>query len=399
MAVSFAAEEAAPAKPSVRGEVAKPIQAALELLKANQAGDALAKLKEAEAVAARTPFETYLIDRIKGQALALSGDGVAAAQSLEAAANSSAAPAADRLPLIAAATGQYYAAKEYAKAALSASRYEKDGGKDAGLHSLLVQSLFLSGDYAACAKLMAADIQAQEQAGQKPAEDQLKILAQCSLKQGDNAGYLATLKKLALAYPSKAYWPVLIQSLSHKSGMNTASDRLYLDYLRLQDAVGTLKQAGAYEAAAQIALQQGYPLEAKSFLDKGYAEKLLGQGADASRHRKLRDAVAKNVAEDNKLLGTDDARLASAKDGNPLFNAGFNYVIHGQADKGLSMMEAGLKKGGIRQLDDARLRLGYAYHLAGKPAQAITAFRAVPATNEGAAALAELWILYLSAAR
>ena len=395
MAVSVAAEEAAPAKPSLRAEVGKPIQAALELLKTNQAGDALAKLKEAEAVAARTPFETYLIDRIKGQALALAGDGTGAAQALEAAANSPAAPAADRLPLLAAATGQYYAAKEYAKSAASASRYEKEGGKDAGLHSLLVQSLFLSGDYAACAKLMAADIQALEQTGQKPAEDQLKILAQCVLKQGDNAGYLAALKKLALAYPKKEYWPALVQSVRQKSGM---SDRLYLDYLRLQNVVGTLKHAGEYEAAVQLALQQGYPLEAKSFLDKGYAENLLGQGADASRHRKLRESVAKNVTEDNKLLGSDDAKLAAAKDGNPLFNGGFNYVVHGQGDKGLSMMEAGLKKGGIRQLDDAKLRLGYAYHLAGRREKAIEAFKAISG-NDGAVSLAELWVLYLSAAK
>lgn len=399
VAAPVAAEEASAPKPSVRVEVGKPVQAALELLKSKQGQEALAKLKEAEAVAARTPFETYVIDRIKGQALAMSGDVLASAQAFEAAAGSSVAPLADKLPLLAAAIGQYYTAKDYRKAAAVAALYEQTGGKDEGVHSLRVRSLFLAGDYPATLALVGAEVSAIEAAGKTPAEEQYKILAESAQRAGDEARYLAVLKKLAHTYPNKAYWPVLVQSLSHKSGMNTASDRLYLDYLRLQGAVGTLKQAAAYEAAAQIALQQGYPLEAKSFLDQGYEAKLLGQGADAARLRKLRDAVAKGVAEDSKLLGSDDAKLANAKDGNPLFNGGFNYVLHGQADKGLAMMEAGLKKGGVRQPEDAKLRLGYAYHLAGKPAQAIAAFRAVPAANEGASALAELWILFLSSAR
>jgi len=56
------------------------------------------------------------------------------------------------------------------------------------------------------------------------------------------------------------------------------------------------------------------------------------------------------------------------------------------------MMEQGMKKGGIRHPDDARLHLGYAYQLAGQAQKAVHAFKTVQG-GDGAAALARLWII------
>lgn len=376
---------------TVRSEVGRPIQAAVELIKSNQAKEALDKLKEADAVAGRTPYEIYLTERVKGQALAKAGQIAAAAQALEKAADSDAGPAADRLPLLAAAAGQYYTAKDYPKAAALALRYQQDGGTEAGIRVLRLQALFLSGDYAASAKLAAAEIQIQEQAQKKPPEEQIQILAQSYLNVKDSAGYGSALEKLLSYYPKKDYWLALLYTVRSKIAEN---DSLTLDLARFQNVLGTLRIGAEYENAAQLALQQGYPVEAKRFLDQGYSANLLGQGADASRHRQLREQTNKNLAEDKKLLGSDDAKLAAAKDGNPLFNSGFNYVLHGQGEKGLSLMEAGFKKGGIRHGSEAKLRLGYAYLLAGQREKAIQAFNGVPG-RDGAAILARLWVIHL----
>src|SRR5207244_10549044 len=102
---------------TVRPEVGKPLQAAIELLKQRRGKEALAQARAAQAVSDKTPYETYLVTRVLGQAAAAAGDNAAAAAALETAANSSAAPAADRVALLAAAAGQYYAVKEYSKAA------------------------------------------------------------------------------------------------------------------------------------------------------------------------------------------------------------------------------------------------------------------------------------------
>jgi len=94
-----------------------------------------------------------------------------------------------------------------------------------------------------------------------------------------------------------------------------------------------MRSADDYMEAAQLSLQAGFPAEAKKFVDAGYAAGLLGKGPDAERHKRLKALALKDLAEDDKTLGQDDAQVAAAKDGTPLVNAGLNYVLQGRADK------------------------------------------------------------------
>lgn len=389
MAPALAQEQDAKSAATVRPEVGTPLQAALDLLKAKKAKAALAKLDEADAVKNKTPFESYMVARLRAQAEAAAGDAAAAARSFEATAASPAAPAAERTQFLAVAAGQYYAAREYAKAAELASRYFKAGGGDKSLRTVYVQALYLANDFAHAAKELLADIEGDEQAGKTPGEMQLQMLATSYQKINDKAGYARAMEKLVAFHPKRDYWLTVVYSVTTSPGF---SDRLSLDADRLKLAAGTMRTAGEYMEAAQLALQAGFPAEAKKFVDAGYAAGLLGSGPDAARHQRLRALALKDLAEDNKTLGQDDAQAAADKDGTPLVNSGLNYVMHGRADKGLAMIEQGLKKGGIRHPDDARLHLGYAYQLAGQRQKAVQAFKTVQGAD-GAAALARLWII------
>jgi tetratricopeptide (TPR) repeat protein len=200
------------------------------------------------------------------------------------------------------------------------------------------------------------------------------------------------MEKLVAYYPKKDYWLAVVQSAGTRSGL---SERLALDFARLKLATGTMRTAAEFIEAAQLSIQAGLPAEAKKIIDQGYAAGLLGSGADADRHRRLKDMAVKNMAEDAKTLGQDDAQLASGKDGNALLNAGLNYVLLGSGEKGLDLMEQGLRKGGLKYPDDARLHLGYAYHVAGQNQKAIQTFKKIQGT-EGPASLARLWVLHLS---
>ena len=51
---------------ALRPEVSKPLQAAQELVKAQKYKEALAKTQEAAAVANKTPYEVYIIERMRG---------------------------------------------------------------------------------------------------------------------------------------------------------------------------------------------------------------------------------------------------------------------------------------------------------------------------------------------
>jgi hypothetical protein len=373
---------------SVRPEVGKPVQAALDLLKAKKSKEALAKIHDAEGVANKTPYEAYLVERVKAQAYMTAGDGSNAAKSLENAAGMPGAPAAEKNSLLTAAASQYYSARDYAKAGALASKFPQDQS----MRTIYVQSLYLGGDFAGAAKVLSADIREAEQAKRKPSEESLQMLTQAYLKQKDQASYGKAIEKLLAYYPKKEYWQSVIYDAKQNSAM---ADRLALDLARLQRATSTLHTAQEYEDAVALALQQGFPIEAKKIFDEGMAAKIMGQGNQADRHRRLGDMATKAIADDNKQLGSEDAAANASKDGSALVNIGYNYVLHDQADKGLAMMEAGIKKGGMKRPEDAKLHLGYAYYVAGKKAKAAQAFKSVSGTD-GAATLASLWNIVLS---
>src|SRR5207247_9676382 len=124
--------------------------------------------------------------------------------------------------------------------------------------------------------------------------------------------------------------------------------------------------AGEYHQFAQLSLMEGFPMEATRVIDKGYAAGVLGVGADAARHKRLKDLAAKNVAEDRKAVAEAEKQDPSSKDGKTLFNDGFNLVLHAKSEKGLSLMQQGIKMGGgFRRPDHAKLQLGCAYDLRG----------------------------------
>lgn len=388
------AQEPAAKAATVRPEIGKPLQAALDLLKQKKGKDALAKVREADAVSDKTAHEIYVLDQVRGQAAASAGEAGVAARSFEAAAVSASAPEKERLQFFAGAASQYYVAKDYAKAADLASRYFKEGGGDKALRTLQVQALYLASNFAQAAKELLADIQADEQAGKAPTEERLQMLASASQKQQNAAGYTAALEKLVTYHPKPDYWLAVIYGMRSRPGF---PDRLSLDVGRLRLATGTLRSASEYVEAAQLSLQAGFPAEAKKFIDAGYTAGLLGAGPDAERHKRLKDLAAKNLAEDTKLLGQDDAQATSAKDGTVLLNNGLNYVLHGRSDKGLAMMESGLGKGGMKHPEDARLHLGYAYYLAGQTQKATQMFKKAQET-EATAALSRLWAIRLGQA-
>jgi hypothetical protein len=378
---------------TVRSEVGKPLQAAIDLLKAKRGKEALARAREAQAVPKQTPYETYLVTRIVAQSAAAAGEAATAASAFEAAAASAAAPAAEKLQFLAAAASQYYVVKEYAKAADVAQRYFKQGGTDKSMRTLYVQSLYLGGNYAAASKEILADIEAEEAARRKPPEDQLQLLANAYLQGKDNAGYLRATEKLATYYPKRDYWLTLLHGVATRPGF---SERLTLDVARLKMETGIMRTSNDYLDAAQLALIEGFPAEATKIIDRGYAEGVLGKGAEAERHKRLKDLAAKNLAEDKKALAQEEGKDTTAKEGRAIFNEGFNLVFHGKAAKGLEMMHEGLKRGTgpSKRAEHARLQLAYAYHVAGQDERAIQQFKGVQGTD-GAAALARLWMIKL----
>jgi hypothetical protein len=388
LALGLATAQAA--ENSARPEVIKPLQAAQDLIKQQKFRDALGKLHEAEQVGNLNPYETSLVEQLRGSASAGAGDYETAAKSYEGYLGASHLEGNDQLRVVQAIASYYYQAKDYPKAAQWVGRYLADGGSDPQLRAIQAQAYYLAEDYPDAVKSLHELIKAEEQTDKPVTEQQLQLLANSNLKVNDLDGYRDSLERLVAAYPKPDYWSDLLHRVGGRSGF---PDRLQLDLTRLSLATGSVKDGADYVEFAELALQAGLPGEAKSALDKGYAKGLLGSGPEAERQKRLRDLADKKVDEDQKTLASAEKEAASAKDGTGLVNTGLAYLGYGQAAKASALIEQGIAKGGLKHPDDAQLHLGIAYLTAGQKDKASQAFKQVQG-SDGTADLAKLWLIY-----
>jgi len=373
-----------------REQVAKPLQAANELINTGKNAEAMAKVREAEQIVDRTPLESYLINRTRGIAASGLGDTQTAIKSFEAVLASGRSPPDEQLKLTEAIGQLYFKASDYGNAVLWIQRYMRAGGTNPEMRMQLVRSFYLSEQYSAAATELRSMIEADEKSGAKPPLDRLQLLGSAYIKMNDGAGQGYVLDKVLVYYPKKEYWADAIGRVQGKPGF---SERLQLDVLRLQEATGTLTEAAQYTAMAQLALRVAAPGEAKRVIDKGFAAGILGTGPNADEQRKLRDAAAKQVVDDEKVLAQNAKDAADAKDGNALVNVGYAMASTGQFDKGIALIEQGIQKGGLSNPDEARLHLAIAYLAAGQKAKAVAAFKSVQGAD-ATADLARLWLIH-----
>jgi hypothetical protein len=375
---------------ALRPEVGKPLQQAYELVKAGKGKEALAKVREAEAAPNKTAAESLQIDRMKAAAAQRAGDNGAAAQALESLYGK--VSGAEQGQIAEQLAGVYAASKDNAKASQWVQKALAAGNSSATLKQLQAYLQGSSGDFSAVAKEAAAAVGAAEQAGRKPEEGDLLRLADAQQRTGNSAGQAVTLEKLLYHYPKKDYWAIYLGRLPRKSGF---SDRFSLDVMRLRLATGSLNKTDEFMEMSQLALQAGYPAEGKAIVDKGFAAGALGTGAEAERHKRLRDLANKQEAEGKASIDQRAAAAAGNKDGNELVQIGYAYATMGQADKAVPLIEQAIAKGGLKHPEDAKLRLGLAMLQSGAKhkAKAVQVLRSVQG-NDGSADLGRLWALY-----
>ncbi|KML47381.1 tetratricopeptide repeat family protein [Burkholderia cepacia] len=367
-----------PALPAdaLRPDVAKPLAAAQELYRAHKYRDALGKIAQAAAVPNRTPYETYMVEEMRGAAAMAAGDSGTAAQAYETVLNSGRSSGDDEQRTTAALAGIYFQQKNYPLAIRTAQRYLKAGGTDPEMRTLLTQSYYLSNDCAPVVNQLKASTDAQANGGHAPDEGQLQMLATCAQKVKDGNAYRGALGLLVAYHPSPAYWDEMVTAIRGNPGYLSSLD---LDIYRLRRVTGSLATADAYMEMTQLALVAGQPAEGKQVIDQGFASGVLGKDAQADREKRLQTLAAKRAQS-----GADAATPVAPLD------AGMNLVFAGHAQQGLPMMEQAIAKGGIEHPDAARLRLGEAYYVAGQKTRAVQVLRTVKGAD-GSGDLAKLW--------
>ncbi len=383
---------AASAPQSIRPEVAKPLAAAQESIRASNYKDALAKIAEAEAKPDLTAWERLVISRTKAPAAYGGGDLPLALSSLEASLTSPLLPAADRRPMLDTTIKLSVQMKDLPRAVRWFKAYFDEGGSDAGLRALYPQVLGVTGDHAGAVREAIAVVKANDAEGKDSPDALLRTLGASAQAAKDDAGYQFALEHLVVSTPRPDYWADLISRVGRREGF--ADDRLRLDTYRLMQAVEVELEGDEYVDIAERAQLVGQPIEASKALDTAKEKRLLGQIKNQAALAKLRDQVGKAAAHDLASLDDSEKSALAAKEGNAAVNVGLALLAAGKAERAVGLMQQGIAKGGLRRADEAQLRLGMALVRAGRADDAKRTFALVQG-NDGTADLARLWLLHL----
>ncbi|WP_426100450.1 tetratricopeptide repeat protein [Massilia sp. TSP1-1-2] len=389
-----AAAEAAKAD-TIRPDMFKLLDPAKvkEMMTAKKFPEVQANIAAAEAFPNITPYEGYVINRMKLALAASSGNDAMAMAALEPVINSGRLDAQEKANFIEALANYNYNAKNYPKAIEWLKVYQKESTTPDKVRPALARAYLVTNDYANAKAELEKVIAAADKAGTKPAQDDLRLLAGAAGKLKDTALYTTTLERLVTLYPTPEFWTDVLRRMTNKTTFN---DRLRLDGYRLQMTTAKEMESDEYLDMAERAMMTGFFGEAKQALDAGFAAGKLGTGKDGPKHKQQLDKAAKAAADDAKTIDAGEAGALKAKTGTPLVNLGYAYVTLGQFDKGIDLIKQGIAKGSLKNPEDAKLRLGVAYAKAGKKDEALKAFEAVKG-SDGTAELARYWTMHLNA--
>jgi tetratricopeptide (TPR) repeat protein len=381
---------AAEAKQQPSAKLAKPLHDAQELLKAKKYQDAIAKLKEADATAGKTPYDQHVINDFLTNAYINTQNYPEAAKYMEAELDDGFTTEGEKPQKVRALAEINYQIKNYDKAIEFGNRAIKGGFADERMKILIGQAYYLKGDYKGTQKFVDGLVDAEIKAGETPKKDTLLLDFSACQKLNDPTCSTKAIERLVQYYPSPDYWSQLLFDLRQQTSTNEPD---LLQVYRLMAEVDVLKSPDDYNEMASLAIEQGSPGEAVSILERGIAKGVFTEPRAKDRNQRLLESAKKAAAVDQASLAKTTAEADAAPTGQKNIGVGLAYFGYGQYDKAVDQLTKGLSKGGVKSEVQARLLLGIAQLKAGHKDDAIKTFKAVKgdATLER---LATLWTLH-----
>lgn len=382
----------AASKEKVSAKVGKPLQQAQELMKKKKFSEAMAKVKEADAVSGKSDYDNFQINEFAAFININLKNYPEVLKAYTATLDSPYLDKAEQTKRMKVIAQLNYQMKDYAKAAQAGQRYIKAAGNDNEMQLLIGQAFYLQHDYANAAKSMRDAVAAAAKAGSKPKREWLALIMSSEFEQKNNDGLASALEEMLTYYPSPDDWAKRLQIAEQKFKGSTSNTQI-LQLYRLKLATGTLSDPAEYVELAELALEQGYPGEAQAALEKGIAAGVIKPGGEKDRNTRLLNTAKAQAVEDQKSLAQSETDTAKAPTGDPQVKLGEAYLSYGQYDKAIAAIQAGLAKGKVKYADEAQLSIGQALLAAGKKDEAKKAF-AAPTEGSLAAELGHLWTIF-----
>ena len=390
LALVHAVPAVADTKPTNSAKLAEPLKKAQEDVTNKRYAEAITKLKDAESIAGKTPYDQHLINEMLTFSYIKTQNYTEAAKTMEAEIDDGFVPAADMNQKVKALAELNYQIKNYDKVVDFANRAVKGGFADERMNTLLGQSYYLKGDWRGTLKYEEGIVDGEIKAGEKPTNESLRIIFSSCQKINDDTCQMRTMEKLVTYYPSPENWGNLLFTLRKDTSSNEAD---LLQTYRLMSEVDVLKDPTDYSEMAELALDNGSPGEAQSTLEKAIAKGVFTDQRVKDRSQRMLDGAKKRAAADQANLPKLEGEANSAATGEKNVAIGSAYLGYGQYDKAADQLSKGLSKGGLKNEVQARLLLGIAQLKGGHKDDAVKTFHDVkgdPALER----LASLWVIH-----
>jgi tetratricopeptide (TPR) repeat protein len=233
--------------------------------------------------------------------------------------------------------------------------------------------------------LLQRAIKLNTDAGQKAPEAWYRNAMSLAYRQKNSALATQINNELVRLYPGKDNFKNSIALFRDRRDINGDTE---LDLLRLMMASGTMSSPNEYLSLARDLQDAGLPGEVKTVIEAGVRSGVL---KEASARQVLATATTR-ISEDRASLPAVEAKARNAATGSLALSTGHAYMGYANYDKAIELFRLALQKGGV----DAGLvntRIGIAYALSNRRAEAETAFKAVTGPR---AELAALWMTWLT---
>ncbi|HVY24254.1 MAG TPA: tetratricopeptide repeat protein [Steroidobacteraceae bacterium] len=389
-----AAEEKKEQKQTVSPKVGKPLQEAVALMSKRQYEEALTKVNEARAVPNKTEFEELAIDQYAASALlGLRRYADAAAMHEKILDSGSLTPEkaeAENKMLI----QLYVQTRNIAKLEEYVPKWLKTHPNDVEMQEIYAQVQFNAGQLKQAKETIESLISSAEKSGQRPKEKWLNDVVSISYKMAGgkiDKSTMSAIQKALHYYPTPTLWQNLLAGMKDDLSNN---DEVSFQLYRLMLALGVLKSGDDYTELAQLANHFGFPAEGVNVMQAGFDAKALGVGETKEQDVRKLAWMKKNMEADKAELPNEEKRAAQSSTGQEDVLLGEDYIGYGRFADAIEAIESGLKKGGVKNPDQAQMALGIAYYNNKQKDQARAAFKKVPESSD-LKRIADLWILHI----
>jgi tetratricopeptide (TPR) repeat protein len=369
------------AEQKVGTAVGKYLKAAQDAIQKKKWDQALAAIKQAQAVDTKTPFEQYKINELLWYVYLQQGRNVDAARLLEQQMESGMMPAGEKVERTKTLAQLYFRAGSYGKAVQYANQYLKSAPGSQDMQLLVAQSYYQQKDYKNA--IVAAERMTK---GGRPSEDVLQLMLRASYEVDDKAGTAKALDLLLKYYPTPDTWQRVLDGYVAQ----TKHDDELLALYRLSEDVGALVKARQYTDMSQGLVVAGFAMEGQRVIEKGLAGGVF-QGEEMNRAQRTLEAAKRRADVERQQLPKAAANLAAAKTGDQMLAVGKLYFSAGDYSNASAALAKALATGGVADTDAAQMLCGISFARQGKTADANKAFTAIK--DPKFAEVARLWMI------